>query len=131
MRSHLPSRFVQDRWGHVGLGIINYHGGFNATYLPVLNWLDNKIPPSAWDKLDPLMNALQAAYGDYDAEMRGFFSAVIAEYPWANTSGIFTFDKVGELQSTRGLAARQRLNVQMPVRPHSLASLPLPPSLGS
>lgn len=87
---------MQDRWGHVGLGIINYHGGFNSTYLPVLEWLDNKIPASAWNLLDPLMNALQAAYGDYDAEMRGFYSAVIAAYPWANSSGIFTFDKVLE-----------------------------------
>ena len=115
-----PSRFVQDRWGHVGLGIINYHGGFNATYLPVLDWLDNKVPPSAWDKLDPLMNALQAAYGEYDTEMRGFFSAVIAEYPWANSSGIFTFDKVG-CSDTPGVSRATGI----------AASLLLPRSLGT
>lgn len=84
----------EDRWGQVGLGIIDYHGGFNNTFLPALEWLDSQVPASAWEKLDPLMDALQVAYGEYDAELKGFFATVATAYPWTNSSGLFTLPKV-------------------------------------
>lgn len=88
----------EDRWGPVGLGIIAFHGGFNETYLPVLEWLDKEVPPAAWALIDPVMDILQQGYGVYDKELKGFFAAIAAAYPWAAASGLFTLPKLVMLQ---------------------------------
>jgi hypothetical protein len=85
---------LQDRWGPVALGIIDYHGGFNYSYLPVLAWLEKEVPPAAWALLDPIAELLQNGYGEYDGELKGIYAAVAAAYPWAASSGLFTLPKV-------------------------------------
>ena len=76
------------------MDIINFHGGFNSTYLPVLTWLEEEVPAAAWDLIDPVMDALQNTFGEYDAEVKGFFAAIAKAYPWAASSGLFTLPKV-------------------------------------
>jgi hypothetical protein len=88
----------QARWVSVATGIMTYHGGFNTSFAPVLEWLDTQVPTTAWIYLDPLMDALQSAYGEYDAELQGLYEAVVGQYPWVNTSGLFTLPKLIMLQ---------------------------------
>lgn len=38
--------------------MIDFHGGFNYTYLPVLTWLNTEVPESAWLLIDPIMDVL-------------------------------------------------------------------------
>lgn len=53
------------------------------------------MPANAWLLIDPLMDILQKAYGEYDAELKGFYATVAKAYPWAVESGLFTLPKVG------------------------------------
>ena len=89
-----PLSTCQNRWGPVALDIVNFHGGFNFTYLPVLEWLEKEVPASAWELINPVMDVLQYTFGEYDAEVKGFYAALATAYPWAANSGLISLPKV-------------------------------------